>query len=282
MLPAWLRTALLGRAMTDPAAPTIPPPGHVLTISLFHAGPVELGSLSASLTALADQHARFAEREGFSINGEGVRLYVKEIRSGSIIVELVAAAQTYGPLIGTANTIASFAKNLKGLLDFGTSKTAAPPERTTARDARDMASFLEPVAHNAQSILNIDITNSPGATVSPIIVVSSLEANASQNRLLNFAAQQTAPVSSRRSGVILYFSHATDDADGTTGDKGRIDALSKRSVKTRFLSPDLKASVLTEALFRKAYLVDVDVQEIEGKPFLYTVLEVHESFDRED
>jgi len=40
--------------------------------------------------------------------------------------------------------------------------------------------------------------------------------------------------------------------------------------------------MLGEALFRKAYLVDVDVQTISGKPSLYKILAVTDSFDRDD
>ncbi len=40
--------------------------------------------------------------------------------------------------------------------------------------------------------------------------------------------------------------------------------------------------MLGEALFRFAYVADVDVQTIGGQPRLYRVLEVHDRVERED
>lgn len=267
--------------MSDPSVRVPADPlgsGEVLTVTLNYTMPVELADLSTSLGALAHQHQRFAERVGASINGDRIRLYVKGIRPGSIIVELLALAQTVAPLVEAVNTIVPFAKNVAELLGFAVGRAPRPPEGTTTRDARDLSEFIKPVAGDLGSSMVIQAHDN--ARVEVNLRIDSNEANAAQNRLNNWAARQQEPVSGIHEHQLFYFARATGDAQRGTGDRGIIERFGKQAVRTRFMTAEAKQLPLQEPLFQKVYDVDVDVQTVDGKPMLYRILKVHDSFDR--
>ena len=247
-------------------------------MTLHYTRPVELADLSTSLGALAHQHERFADKLGATINGDRIRLYVKEIRPGSIIVELLALAQTAAPLVDAVNTVVPFAKNVSELLGFAVGRTPAPPDGTTPKDARDLSEFIKPVAGDLGSSMVIQARDN--ARVEVNVHIDSNQANAAQNRLGNWAARQQEPVSGIHEHQLFYFARATGDAQRGTGDRGIIERFGTQAVKTRFMTAEAKQLPLQEPLFQKVYDVDVDVQTVDGKPMLYRILKVHDSFNR--
>ena len=283
MLPMWLLRTLLRLPMSQTAlpVPTEPQPAEVLTVTLDHVGPIELSVLSGSLYSLAAQHLRFADRIGATINGDQVKLYVREIRSGSIIVELIAMAQTAGTIAGAMNTVVSFAKNIHGLLSFGTGAATAPPPKTTPSDARDLSQFIEPAASNPDALMKLEVSGGAQVNIGTLIINSN-QANATQNRLRNWAARQELPVNGTHSAQLFYMERATGNPASTTGDRGIIERFSRKSVKTRFANLENKQRMVDEALFRKVYVVDVDVQTVEGQPRLYTILRVLDTMERDE
>jgi hypothetical protein len=91
-----------------------------LTVKIENKRPVALTDLTQSLNAFADEYNRFIEREGDEgEKGQELQLYVKEIRSGSIIADLMAAAPYALPLIEHASTVAGYVKHIKVALDYG-------------------------------------------------------------------------------------------------------------------------------------------------------------------
>ncbi|MBC7435734.1 MAG: hypothetical protein H7332_06650 [Bdellovibrionales bacterium] len=62
------------------------------TVEVKNVKPVELLDLTNSLTALANEYQRHLHRDHPEDSASEVRLYVKEIKSGSIIAGLMAAS----------------------------------------------------------------------------------------------------------------------------------------------------------------------------------------------
>lgn len=80
-----------------------------LVVTIKNNQPIELLELTRSLVALANNFNRYASTHGKSIEDRGAKLYVKEIRSGSIEIELVE-------LVSVA--VLPFAENVNTILDF--------------------------------------------------------------------------------------------------------------------------------------------------------------------
>lgn len=83
---------------------------------------------------------------------------------------------------------------------------------------------------------------------------------------------------------VIYWYQVRDDRAAKPGDQGVIERLWKKPVKVRFASDDVKREMIDKPAnpFKKLYIVDVDVTEIQGRPVLYRVLEVKDTIDRDE
>jgi hypothetical protein len=81
----------------------------------------------------------------------------------------------------------------------------------------------------------------------------------------------------------MYWAQARNSPDSKNGDKARIESIYKGDVKVVFDNESLKSKLLLEAPFpfSLAYIVDVDVETIDGRPALYKVLALHGTISRD-
>lgn len=250
-----------------------------LVLEIKNRKPIELTDLTRSLNALADEYRRkLAIRESV-VDAENIKLYVKEIRSGSIITELVALAPYALPLIDNTKTIFEYAEHLKSLYDFLLGKAESPTviEKSTLQNLSDI---IEPVAKDGGSQLNIAAMNI-NAPVTFNFTIGSIEANAAQNAAHREMEKLKEPVYGLHTKVLMYWWQARKDLDSKTGDKAKIESIGNLPVKVVFDNDAIKAAMLMEIPhpFKKAFVVDVAVETINDKPVLYRVLRLHESFD---
>src|SRR5688572_25583991 len=101
----------------------IPPSQSTLTIEIKNAKPVELADLTRAFLAFSDEFGRMVEASEPEAAAADVRLYVKELRTGSIIADVVAISPQLLQGVSYANAVWSFAKHLKGAYDFLAGKT---------------------------------------------------------------------------------------------------------------------------------------------------------------
>src|SRR5271168_1818763 len=95
----------------------------VLTYTFNNTRPIELLDLTVSLLAIGDQYRRFAE-DHFETGADDYRLYVREARTGSIVIDLIAYAtqpQILAPLtpilIDFTNELSEWFEFFKGVKD---------------------------------------------------------------------------------------------------------------------------------------------------------------------
>jgi hypothetical protein len=251
-----------------------------LTVKLDNRVPVELGAFTTSLQALATLYARHAATAGEVVNGEEVRLHIRKVEAGSIIVDLVAIAQTYSPLLTTGRSLIGFATDLKKLYDFARGKEPSPPATMDRADGKLAKDFLAAASRDPQSQMWVQAAEGAVVTVN-VLNVTGLEAAGVQSRLDHWVGLERLPLTGIRRGVLFFWKQARE-GDAKAGNRGIIEAISPKAIRTRFADPSMQAPMLEDALFRRAYVVDVDVQTIGGVPSLYTILAVHETIDRED
>ena len=252
--------------------------GATLTVKFDYTRPLELSELSSSLSAIASHHARVAAALGADINDDRVKLYIRDVRKASVEFDLVSMAATYGTIkiLQEANTLIQFAKNLWAAIGFfkGSSKDAASPK---PEDVKDMIRTIAPTANDTGANLILNVT---GGTNVFTFNVTSQEAAAVTHRARNWLAVADQPISGVQRDRLFFWRQVRDAAIGK-GDRGVIETISKKDVRTIFASDDIKQTMLGEPLFTKFYIVDVEVQTVDGVPQLYKILEVKRSEDRE-
>ena len=248
-----------------------------LVITISNKRPVELIDLAQSMLALANEYRQVLTDSGEHSDPEDVKLYVKEVRTGSIIQELVPLAASSLPFILHYNAIADFAKHLQALTSwFSGNRSVRGWEGPTLerKSLQNLSALLEPIAKDPGSAMRIGAVTVNG-DVHVSVVVGSQEASAIQNNVTHALNEQKHSVAGEHRNVVMYWSQARNDKRAKSGDKAVIESISKSAVKVAFSSDDLKKRMLFDVAhpFEQAFIVDVWAETIDDKPVLYVVHE---------
>jgi hypothetical protein len=252
-----------------------------LRIEIANKHPVELFDLTKSFAAFADEYRRFTSAEGAEAKGDDLRLYVTKIESGSIIAEVAAYAPALAPVLPILSdlySLSQFLMHLKNGYDFLLGRSSERPN-ITKQSLPNLSNIVEPVAKDQGSQLNIG--NVAGDLY---IQLNSTEANAAQNAAGREIANLSDSQIGEHSKVLLYWFQARNERGNSPGDKAIIESITSRPVRVTFASDSIKAKMLFDEQnpFRVAYVVDVMVETINGRPALYKITALHEKFDRDD
>jgi hypothetical protein len=243
--------------------------------------PVAVADYAGALTALESEFRNYADGNGGRGFAEGVGLYVTRLKTGSLISELQALAPFALPFAEHANSILGFAGHLKSGFDYllGRSPSA---ERPPNRSIQNLISIAEPVARDGGSVLSVNTIIQ--GDVHFHLKLPSKDANAAQNVARRVVSTERTPTSAVRERVLLYLFQARSDPRSKAGDRAIIESISESPVRLEFVNEMVKLSVVggTENPFKLAFIVDVEVGTVGGRPLLYKVLAVHGTMERPD
>lgn len=251
-----------------------------LEVKIENTRPVELTELTNAFLALADEYKRHLSRSESEVCEYEPKLYVKEIKSGSIITTLTALAPHAFQFVEAYQSIMPFVDHLGAVSKYLLGQTDQKPEGTDARTYKNVEQILEPIANDSGSNLVFSPVFKDVGSV--VLNFSSLEANAMQNKARAEIALETEKVSGRKEKVLLYFYQARNDTKSTTGDRAVVESLSGDPIKTIFGNEDMKKRILLmdENMFKFAYVVNLTVETIGDKPKLYTITDILDKVER--
>lgn len=259
-----------------------------LEITIKNQNPVVLTDLTLSLLGISQQYQRFIESETNQDYQPTTELYIKEVRQGSIVVELMAAAMTIRPLIWDGGPLNQWLEQAKAIVEWFLGKQDAPPKEVTKNDLKQWNNILEPVAKDHGSQLNFTVSGDNNVIAQ--FFLGSQEANAAQNRIQRELERLDDPDEHIQKRKVMTWYQTKFDSESHTGDKAIIEAISNKSVKLIFENNAVKDEMLKgdkrypKPWHKLAYLVDVEVQTINGAPKLYNVLKFYpeDTFDPEE
>lgn len=241
--------------------------------------PIELLDLTAAMFAFGEQFKEHAIRE-YGETPE-YRLYIQELKTGSILATLAAYAKQAKLIAETVKPVVSFARELR---EFYSSFKAGKTEhgKLSRRDLEQRSALLEPVAKDSSARLNIEAKE--GGVVNINLVINSLEANAYQNEIQRFLKAEPLPQNGIHQHQLLYLYQGRKDARKETGNYGRIDRFGNKPCKITFAGDEVRNAILGTAVnpFDLVFDVDVDVSTVEERPVRYRILHVHEAFPRDE
>lgn len=256
-----------------------------LIIEIKNEQPLELLDLTKSLVSWASQFNTYAAKFGDSKEDREAKLYVKEIRSGSVILELVEMA-TIGvlPFLENVNTIVGFADHIKRAYNFLLGKEKETPTDFTTNDYKELSQIVNPIATDNGSQLNVSTTIN--GNVELHFHISSLEANAAQNIIEKEIKQLKIPetVDDVKTKVLLTWYQARSDVRAKAGNKGLVEEISTKPMNVTFDDEKLKEQMLRGNInpFNTVYVVDIRLQNVRGKLAAYKVVKLHETFEIEE
>ncbi|WP_067522854.1 hypothetical protein [Endozoicomonas ascidiicola] len=252
---------------------------HKLEVKISNVKPLKLTDLTLSLLALSGQYLKFVETEttkDYQISSE---LLIKEVRSGSVIFELISHAVPLAPLLWEGGPLSEWVKHIEGINNWLLGKQSEKPREIDRKDYEQLNSILEPVAADTGSEMQLVVTGNNN--VINQVIINSQEAAAAQNRISREIESLNEPIDHVYRRKVMTWYQTKFDTNSATGDKAKIEFISKKAVKVVFENNEVKESILKgDPRFNKpwqalAYLVDIDVQTINGEPKLYTILRYH-------
>jgi hypothetical protein len=249
-----------------------------ISIEIKNTQPIELIDLTGSLVGFADEYKRRIAISDPLAPPEEIKLYVKEMRTGSIIADLIAIAPLTLPFVADANHVIQFCQYLSQAYKYLTGQSREKPEMEKV-DYLNLNRIVEPVAKDSGAQINIGTVN---ITAPVTLTLNSLEANAAQNKAKREIELLQEPVTGVKEGVVLYWYQARNDPRSQAGDKAIIESIYSGAVKAIFASEAIKAKMLldTDNPFTHAYVVDVAVETIKGRPVVYRIQNVHEVIEK--
>lgn len=253
-----------------------------LEIKINNTKPVSLEDLSLSLLSFNHQFHKFVESETNKENGIGSELLIKEVRSGSIIVDLVSFSAPIVPLLWEGGTLSQWSKVVQETCNWLLGKIDTPPKEITKQDLNDWNKFIEPVAKDNGSQININVSD--GGTVINQITINSIEANAIQNKISHLIGDLDAPEGNIHKRKVMYWYQTKFDQNSETGNKAIIDDITKSGLKVIFENKDVKESMLHsehglgKPWHELAYVVDVEIETVRGAPKMYKVIKYYPEY----
>lgn len=257
-----------------PSPPLVP----TITVTIQNQRPVELVDFTRALLALGAEFHRQVDARSEGVDG---KLYVKELRKGSLVAELMVVVPTVGAVLEATNLTHDFLGNLKASIAWLTGKIASKPEGVDAKTVSNVSTILEPVAKDEGSIIMVTVQGDVNAP----ITINTTEANAAQHRAERYLANERAAETKIHEKVIMGWAVVKNETGTpTAGEKAVIDKLSERPVKVVFDSRELREEMLQGHAnpLREFFVVDVETQTVRGKLTAYKVLRLHERFRDDD
>lgn len=253
-----------------------------LVVEIKNNNPVELEAFADSLKSLGDEYKRFCLAHEESPGDVG--LYIKSVREGSIIAELMTLAASTMPLLTYAGTIYDFSSFLSEAFDFLAGKSDNLKAKFDKNTLMNLSNIVDPIVNDRGSQINLAGVNVQGDLVINNTITHT-EANAIQNKARRMMGSIHEPVTGVHEQVVMYWSQAKNDPHSTgAGDKAKIETIWRTPVKVLFADDSLKAQTLYDVdhPFTKGYVVDLVVETVNGKPVLYKVFALHEIIDLEE
>ena len=255
----------------------------ILRMTLKNSEPVDLIDFTKSCQAFADEFNRYSKSHD---DGQPARLLIKQVRTGSIEIDLIQFAPLVAPLVAavaehpmsalsTVNTVVSFVKNFKSLCGWLKGDNAHPEEPVDRKTLENVETWLEPVAKDAHSEINVCVVTINGDVNAPIFL-NSQDANVCQNVAKRKRQELAEPQSGDIREQVLLRWHQSRNSVLGRGDMAIIEAISAKPLRVVFQNKGMKSLLLSadDNMFKKPYLADVIVDSVEGAPKLYRIVAI--------
>lgn len=264
-----------------------------LILKIETKGPIALDDFVATFVGLGSQFETFFDGEHPDEHGDA-KFYVQEVRAGSIITELVPYAVTGGGMLaGTfatikyANDLYKFVETYGAKLSRYFKKGGREPAATKG-DLADYLKTVAAVAHDPDGTLALTVFENGEQRVA--FSFTTRQARDAEHNILEHRAELERTTDADHKRVLMTFTR-TNVAHAKTGqrsgDRVQISAIHKRALPIVYASTLAEERIrheiaeADENVYKKAFDVDVNVEERDGKPIAYRIVAVHDVIDIE-
>lgn len=256
--------------------------------------PIELHAFVGLFTSLAEEYSRSVHQNNPEIEGQS-KIFVKEIKQGSIIAELFPIFTTIQPIAIQVDQVASVIEFVEKWKERITALVNGKIEASEA-ELNSYFRFMEAIARDPQATLNLQAATFEDGKrqiraefTFDTSQAQKVERNIEQIRLLQNEGKE--PKFADHIRVLMRFTRS--DISRTTigkksGERVLIDDIHPKSLAIMYASPLAEQHIKHEIreseenVFKKAFVVDVNVKIINERPSVYSITHLHEIIDLPD
>jgi hypothetical protein len=132
-------------------------PEPIITFRLQNSKPVDLLDLTSSLASFGEAYRDYVARFGYDVEPGNVRLFVREIRTGSIIADLASMADQASWVLSHFDATVGFMSHFNQILHYFLLLPPAP-EPPSKREASQAIAVMEPVAKDGGANLFLNVS----------------------------------------------------------------------------------------------------------------------------
>ncbi|MGH6735114.1 MAG: hypothetical protein ACRECX_03410 [Methyloceanibacter sp.] len=256
--------------------------------------PIEIGAFVGAFAALGDEYDRYIKTTNPDLVGVA-DMYVREVRPGSIEADLIPWLSTFAPFISemdkaliVENFIRAWGGRFQALLGKGQTE---PP--ATRSELKDWADAVEAVANdpNGSATLEAATFEDGKKKVRAAFKFTTPEARharrAIEARQINLERTERAD----HQRVLMRFTRS-DIGDVNVGKRSGervvIEEISTKPLALIYASELAEQRIkheirdADENVYKKGFVVDVNVRSSGGKPVAYAITNVHQVIDLPD
>lgn len=251
-----------------------------------HSKPIEISEFVTSLNAIGSLFSSFAKKNGDCKEATKSKLYVEKIEEGCIDIILCEIASVgMLPFMENMNIILEFSFYIKTVVDYFTKGIGEKPDLdlNECKNFKDLALVTAGDNNGTTTIGAINKGNK--GNIFHNCTFNFQEGNSAQNQLEKVieSIKSIQPITDMYSRQLMTIYQMRSDMDTDKGNKAVIDAISKNKMAVVFETDELKEMILHSDSnpTKKAFLVDVVLQTVNGKIAAYKVMALHDVIDLE-
>jgi hypothetical protein len=271
-----------------------PSPPHIV-VRIKTSQPIDVDDFAAIYTALGSQYRKFVQSQFPEVGGDAT-IYVRQVTKGSIVADLVpwvlATWHSVPDELRRVDIVVEFVRKYGELLGIYLRGTGRPKD-VSRSDLNDFAKQVTAIANDpiGSAVIEAAVFEDGKRKVRAAIKFKSSEAQRAVEKIEAHRLQLEKKSGADHTRVLMVFHQAnvrTPAVGKRTGERVRIEEISPRVLPLIYASDLAEARIKSEIieaednLFRKGFVVDVNVATIEGRPIAYRVTNVHQVIDLED
>jgi len=249
-----------------------------LEIIINNKKPITLIDLTNSLSSFNNQYLRFLDDHEIPYDETKKTLFVKELKSGSAIIELGTTICYALPLFEQFNTLYEFSKNIRAISEYLLGMNNEKPN-LTKKDIVEISNFYDATASDPGSSIIVQVKGDHNDVQ---IHYTGVESAAIQNG----ARKELDKLNDMKNSVLkkqllVFFQARFNDLNA--GTKAVIENVTTKPLKVIFENKDMQNAMMSnhegfsKPWQKLAYIVDVEVQTIEGFPKVYKIINYYEN-----
>ncbi|WP_371410084.1 hypothetical protein [Mesorhizobium sp. LCM 4577] len=243
---------------------------------------------------MGNDYERFIAERGLSDKTEA-KIYVKEVRKGSIEADLVPWVSLFAPFISQMDAVMlveDFVRRWGGRIHTLLNGTKDELPQTSG-ELKDWARAVEAIAKDpdGKATIKAAVFEDGKRQIRAAVEFDTKQAKRAMNLIEERRQQIEHQSTGQRSRVLMVFTRSdVNDADvgKRSGERVKIEELSHKSLALMYGSEMAEERIKHEIreaddnVFKKGFVVDVLIKQRNNEPVAYSVTHVHDVIDLPD